>query len=128
MIPKRCSEIFSCSDSFKTVHFKFDRFDTEYEYDYLTIGLPEDTDYNSLNQLKSEQRTKNVQDTLILDGNQETGIWVNAESIKNFHIQFFRPVLTNVTICTLTGFLLSDYRFPVIANLYKAMVAIQKTE
>ena len=70
MIPKRCSETFSCSDSSKTVHFKFDRFVTEQGYDYLTIGLPEDTDYNILNQLKSEQRTNNVQGTLILDGNQ----------------------------------------------------------
>ena len=70
MIPKRCSETFSCSDSSKTVHFKFDRFVTEQGYDYLTIGLPEDTDYNILNQLKSEQRTNNVQGALILDGNQ----------------------------------------------------------
>ena len=102
MIPKRCSETFSCSDSSKTVHFKFDRFVTEQGYDYLTIGLPEDTDYNSLNQLISEQRTKNVQDSLILDGNQETGIWVNAESIQKFRIQLFRAVLTNFIICILT--------------------------
>ena len=101
MIPKRCSETFSCSDSSKTVHFKFDRFVTEQGYDYLTIGLPEDTDYNILKQLKSEQRTKNVQDTLILDGNQETGVWVNAGSIQNFRIQLFRAVLTNFIICIL---------------------------
>ena len=97
MIRKRCSEIFNCSDPFQTVHFKFDRFDTEQGYDYMTIGLPVDTGYNSLDQFISEQRTKNIPDALILDGNQVTGIWVNAGITisKNFHLHFFRKILTN---------------------------------
>ena len=105
IIQKRCSETFNCSDPFQTVHFKFDRFNTQPGHDYLTIGLPEDTDYNSLDQRISEQRTENVQDTLILEGNQEAGIWVNAESIKNFHIHFFRKTLTNILIYIFTSFL-----------------------
>ena len=96
MIPKRCSEIFSCSDSFKTVHFKFDRFDVEARYDYLVIGYPNrfdnyyDAHFGSVN-IDFESPTE--KEGLMLDGQQPTDIWVNAQSIPNFNIYFYRNVL-----------------------------------
>lgn len=63
--------LFSCADSDKKVHFKFDRFETERNYDYLYIGYG-----------------KQVQ--LVLDGYQQTDIWVNAETIPDFNVYFYR--------------------------------------
>ena len=64
---KSCGPIsFTCDDPEKTVHFKFDRFHTEYSYDFLFI------------------------DNLELTGYQQTDIWVNAESISDFDIYFHR--------------------------------------
>ena len=69
------------------MHFKFNRFSLEQRYDYLAIGLP--ADYN-------EEETywgivnRDLENVLILDGQQETDIWVNAEAITNFRILFYR--------------------------------------
>ena len=83
----------------ETVHFMFDRFETESGYDYFVIGNPyefdylyennfaEDTDYLSDYREKPYNRTG-----LILDGRQQTEIWVSAESIQNFDIYFYRRV------------------------------------
>ena len=39
---KRCGPIsFTCDDPDKKIHFKFDRFHTEINYDYFFIGYPE---------------------------------------------------------------------------------------
>ena len=56
------------------MHFKFDRFETEPDFDYLLIE----------NQYGSRLR---------LDGNQETNIWVDADFLSsNFELHFFRKV------------------------------------
>ena len=77
----------------------FDRFETEGGYDYFIIGNPyqfddhyeayfaEDTDY-----LDDYRENTNNRTGLMLDGNQQTGIWVTADSIQNFDIYFFRKV------------------------------------
>ena len=39
---KRCAESFGCVNLNETVHFKFERFETESGYDYFIIGNPED--------------------------------------------------------------------------------------
>ena len=66
----------------ETVHFKFDRFETESDYDYLSIDLDNDgvNDYSN--------STYN-QTSLILDGSQLVDIWVTAESIQSFDIYFY---------------------------------------
>ena len=91
--------MFGCANSNETVHFKFDRFETEYNYDYFVIGNPyqfdaiyedyfaEDTDYLSDYREQSTDRTG-----LMLDGSQPTDIWVTAKSIQNFDIYFYRRV------------------------------------
>ena len=68
---------FSCDDPETTVHFKFDRFETEHYYDYLYIGYV------------SSQLW-----VLKLDRNQQTDIWVNADSIPDFNVYFDRKALT----------------------------------
>ena len=57
----------------------FDRFNTERNYDYLDIG-------------------HDKQIGLRLDVNQQTGLWVNAESIPDFNNYFYRKAFRNV-IC-----------------------------
>ena len=91
--------MFGCTNSNETVHFMFDRFETESRYDYLIIGNPyqfddyyevyfaEDSDY-----LSEYREQSNNRSGLMLDGIQRTGIWVTAESILNFDIYFFRRV------------------------------------
>ena len=91
--------MFGCTNPNETVHFMFDRFETESGYDYFIIGNPyqfddyygdyfaEDTDYLSDYRVLPYNRTG-----LMLDGRQRTGIWVTAESILNFDIYFFRKV------------------------------------
>ena len=91
--------MFGCMNSNETVHFMFDRFQTESGYDYFVIGNPyefdhyydyyfaEDTDYLSDYREKPYNRTG-----FMLDGSQPTGIWVTAESILNFDIYFTRMV------------------------------------
>ena len=70
---------FTCDDPTTTVHFKFDRFATERNYDYFHIGY--------LNQ-------DGFEPGLVLDGNQQTEIWVNADSIPDFNVYFERKALT----------------------------------
>ena len=91
--------MFGCTNPNETVHFKFDRFETEGGYDYFVIGNPyqfdayyeanftEDTDY-----LDDYRENTNNRTGLMLDGNQQTGIWVTADSIQNFDIYFYRTV------------------------------------
>ena len=69
------------------MHFKFNRFSLEKNYDYLVIGLPED--YNEEDSFWGLVN-RNLENVLILDGQQETDIWVNAEAITNFRILFYR--------------------------------------
>ena len=61
------------------MHFKFDRFATERDYDYFHIGYRRWQD--------------GFEPGLILDGNQQTDIWVNADSIPDFNIYFERKAL-----------------------------------
>ena len=86
----------------ETVHFKFERFETENRYDYFVIGNPYEFDeyYEQffLEDDLSDYRDKPYDRTgLMLDGRQQTDIWVNAESIINFDIYFFRLGLNLLT-------------------------------
>ena len=87
----------------ETVHFKFERFETERGYDYLVIGNPYEfddhyEDFFMEYDYPSDYRTKPYNRTgLILDGTQQTDIWVNAESINSFDIYFFRLGLNLLT-------------------------------
>ena len=99
----------------ETVHFKFERFETESDYDYFVIGNPYEFDYlyqkyfddydddysdttmNPIDDYYNDTTiTNGVQQYnrsgLMLDGTQVTGIWVTAESIQNFDIYFYRRV------------------------------------
>ena len=69
------------------MHFKFNRFSVEARYDYLAIGLPEE--YNE-DESYWGIVNRDLENVLILDGEQETDIWVNAEAITNFRIRFIR--------------------------------------
>lgn len=69
------------------MHLKFHRFSLEQRYDYLALGLPDE--YNTTESYE-DLVDRNFENVLILDGEQETGIWVNAESIENFRIYFYR--------------------------------------
>ena len=92
-----CSHRFNCRDSNKTVHFKFDRFQTEINWDALIIGDPNASqsiqwiggqDYLNANCI-SEQ-------ALIMHGSLpeiQRNTWVEARGITDFHIFFFRTVL-----------------------------------
>ena len=82
-----CTKTYSCEDSSKPLHFKFNRFSVEARYDYLAIGLPEE--YNE-NESYWGIVNRDLENVLILDGEQETDIWVNAEAITNFRILFKR--------------------------------------
>ena len=92
----RCWQSFSCMNPNETVHFKFDRFDTENSYDYFVIGNPYDFDYlfeNHFDEVENDYRDETSNRVgLMLDGSRQTGIWVTAESIKNFDIYFYRNV------------------------------------
>ena len=76
---------------------KFDRFETEYEFDYLIIGDPDafDTaDLVSIDYLYDDYIYDYIPTgkALILDGSQPTGIWAIAKSIQKFDIYFHRMV------------------------------------
>ena len=76
---------------------KFERFQTEYEFDYLIIGDPDafDTaDLVSIDYLYDDYiyDYEPTGKALILEGFQPTGIWATARSIKNFDIYFHRMV------------------------------------
>ena len=85
-------------NSNETVHFKFDRFDTENSFDYFVIGNPSDFDYlfeNYFDEVDNDYRDETSDRVgLMLDGSRQTGIWVTAESIKNFDIYFYRNVFS----------------------------------
>ena len=85
-----CTKTYSCDDSSERLHFKFNRFSLEQGYDFLAIGLPED---QSIDDGYSSLVSLNLPNVLILDGDQETDIWVNAESIENFRVSFYRKGL-----------------------------------
>ena len=90
----RCAENFSCQDPTESVHFKFDRFDTESGYDYLVIGSPKSNQLDDYYYMYYEYiYIPADQNGLILDGSQQTGIWVNAQSIPLFNIYFYRHAL-----------------------------------
>ena len=77
-----CSNEFSCEDSSVALHFKFNRFSLEQGHDYLAITSEESAaDYLYVNYSIYEDYSE--RNLLILSGEQETGVWVNAESIQN---------------------------------------------
>ena len=85
---------------------KFERFYTEYEYDYLIIGNPdafETSDVASMDYL-FDFFQYDLWDyvptgkALILEGFQPTGIWATAASIQNFDIYFHRMVFKSVIL------------------------------
>ena len=94
--------MFGCSNPNETVHFMFDRFKTEKNFDFFVIGNPyqfddhyedhfaENTDY-----LDDYREETNNRTGLMLDGSQQTDIWVTAESIQNFDIYFYRTVFNS---------------------------------
>ena len=92
----RCVETFDCSAPNESVHFKFDRFHVEETYDYLVIGYPNQFDHYYDYNFGSvghgiEKPTSRT--GLMLHGQQQTGIWVNAQSIPTFNIYFYRNLL-----------------------------------
>ena len=92
---RRCAENFSCHGT-ETVHFKFDRFGTEYNYDYLVIGFPSQFDNyydDHFEPYYTDVEKPADQIGLMMHGSQQTGIWVNAQSIPSFNIYFYRNVL-----------------------------------
>ena len=80
---------------------KFERFQTESYHDFLIIGDPgafETANLSSIINLgndsdKSGGDYSQNGKVLILNGNQTTGIWATATSIKNFDITFKRMML-----------------------------------
>ena len=85
-----CSNEFSCEDSSVALHFKFNRFSLEQGYDYLSIGsgdfILNDFIYDNLmfyEDYNGHYEGHSRQNFLVLTGEQETGVWVNAESIQN---------------------------------------------
>ena len=98
---KRCIESFQCQDSSKEIHFKFDRFDVEKNFDYLVIGNPirfENYHYDHFASIDDENSDDFAESNgFILGGSQQTGIWVNAKSIPAFDIYFFRRVFIRIS-------------------------------
>ena len=104
----RCSHYFNCHDPNKTVHFKFDRFDTEKDYDALIIGDPnasksiqwsEECCWNVLNANCS------IEEALIIHGSEvTTNIWIEAKGITDFHIFFFRTVVQKCIFSSINSF------------------------
>ena len=86
---------FSCEDSSVALHFKFNRFSLEQRYDYLAITSEEYAeDYIYVYDYTYEDYIR--WNELILSGDQETIVWVNAESFQSFgsssklRVTFFR--------------------------------------
>ena len=98
-------ESFQCNDSNETIHFKFDRFDLEDDYDFLLIGYSEQFEHfhdNFFEPNGYEIERPNNKTGLMLDGSQPLHTWVNAQSIPDFNIVFGRNVLSLKTIfCSL---------------------------
>ena len=115
----RCSHYFNCRDSNKTVHFKFERFDTETDWDALIIGDP-----NASKSIQwSEDCYQDVlnancinEEALIIHGHDvKTNIWVEAKGITDFHIFFFRTVFKKC-------FFLFQYRiFDILQTHFEAI-------
>ena len=97
---QRCSENFSCSNPSEIVHFKFNQFDINTNYDYFAIGLSAEYEGQSSKNLKIlPNNTQNLLEnglayanSLVLEGSQQTGVWVSAKSIQDFRIYFYRKV------------------------------------
>ena len=88
-------ENFYCSDLNETVHFKFDRFSIEQDYDYLVLGFPNGFDayYEYyFGSVDNDFESPTFKIGLKLGTQQTTDIWVNAQSIPNFNIYFYRNV------------------------------------
>ena len=97
----RCSHKFNCHDSNKTIHFKFERFVTERNWDALIIGDPNAAE--SIQWIEDSNVCQDVlnpdciiEEALILHGElseDQKSVWVEAKGITDFHIFFFRTVL-----------------------------------
>ena len=94
-----CMKEFSCEDSSVALHFKFNRFSLEEGFDYLSItseDLNSDDLIYDLNSHDYIYEDYSGQNFLVLTGEEETGVWVNAESIQSFgsssklRVTFFR--------------------------------------
>ena len=101
---QRCSERFSCSNASEIVYFKFYSFQISSNYDYFAIGLPEEYEGKSSNFLRTTKPTDNsflfennsaFANSLVLEGLQQTDVWVSTESIQDFRIYFYRIVQFN---------------------------------
>ena len=91
----RCVESFSCQDPLKTIHFKFERFEIENNYDFLLLGYTEEFEHFHDNYFDVNGHYIDKPDDkigLLLDHTQQTDIWVSAQSIPNFNIVFGRTV------------------------------------
>ena len=90
-----CMKEFSCEDSSVALHFKFNRFSLEEGFDYLSI-TSEDLNSDDLNFYNYIYEDYSGQNFLVLTGEEETDVWVNAESIQSFgsssklRVTFFR--------------------------------------
>ena len=93
----RCSYSFKCLDHNKTIHFKFDRFETETGFDYFIIGDPDAFNCIKKMHYMDFQEGLNLEcinrQALIIHGHQSyTDAWVEAKNTTDFHISFFRRV------------------------------------
>ena len=103
---QRCYHTFACNNSNEAVHMKFERFHTEYNYDFLIIGDPdafETTDVASMDYLHDFFQYDlwdyvPTGKALILEGFQPTDVWATAASIQNFDIYFHRMVFITHTV------------------------------
>ena len=90
---------FDCSAPNESVHFKFDRFDVEDYWNYLVIGYPNQFDYyydNNFGSIDHGIQKPTFRTGLMLDGRQQTSIWVNAQSIQPFNIYFYMIFLKSL--------------------------------
>ena len=97
----RCSHRFDCQDSNKKIHFKFERFVTEQNWDALIIGDPNAAE--SIQWIEDDGECQDVlnadciiEQALILHGElseDQKNTWVEAKGITDFQIFFFRTVL-----------------------------------
>ena len=96
---QRCSEIFSCSNANEIVYFKFNQFEIDdSSFAYFAIGLPKQYEaYPSYHPFEFSLKDFGNFNfyTLLLSGSQQTGVWVSAESIKDFRIYFYRNFQLN---------------------------------
>ena len=100
---------FSCEDSSGALHFKFNRFSVEHFYDYLSITSENfdlfnefynsddnSTDFDHYYDYSIFNEDQSGPNFLVLTGEQETDVWVIAESIQSFgsssklRVTFFR--------------------------------------